>query len=106
MDAGSIAIGACGGTLLLITLADLLATVFAYDGFTLWAPHFQGLLWRLGRGITTLMPTAGRDARLSLLSAALVPATLAMWLGLETAGFGLLYIPGMRSGAFTISHGA
>lgn len=106
MGAGSIAIGACGGALLLLTLADLLATVFAYDGFTLWAPHFQRGLWRVGRGISALMPSSGRHATLSLLSASLVPVTMAMWLALETAGFAVVYIPGMQSGAFTISHGA
>jgi hypothetical protein len=106
MDAGSIAIGACGGALLLLTLADLLATVFAYDGFTLWTPHFQGLLWRGGRAVTAAMPRAGRDGILSLLSASLVPLTMVMWLALETASFAMVYIPGLRSGAFTISHGA
>ena len=100
---GRLAIGAAGGLLLLLTLADVFVTIFAYDGFTFLAPRLHRILWRGMRLTSRLLPRAGRDAFLSLGSAALLPATLGFWLGLETAAFGMIFVPGVAGSGFQVA---
>jgi hypothetical protein len=42
MSPGLIAVGAAGGVLLLVTLADVFVTIFNYDGFTFLTPGCTG----------------------------------------------------------------
>jgi hypothetical protein len=98
-----LAVGAAGGLLLVVVLADIFVTIFAYDGFTFLAPRFHRVAWRGMRAASRLLPTAGRHAFLSLGSAALLPATLVLWLGLETAAFGMAFVPGLAGGGFHVS---
>jgi len=101
-----VVVGVAGGVLLLIGLADIFVTVFNYDGFTLVAGRLHSGAWRVLRATSRVMPGRARAAYLSLGSAAMVPLTLVWWLAVETAGFGLMYLPGNATGGFDVSHGA
>jgi hypothetical protein len=97
------AAGVIGAIVLLVTLADVFVTVFNYDGFTFVAGRFHRLLWRgLCRG-TSGLPADGRASVLSLGSAAMLPATLILWLVLEVSAFALMYLPGLAGGGFVLS---
>lgn len=100
------AVTAAGVVILLIGLTDIFITVFNYDGFTFIAGRLHAGAWRVLRATSRLMPGRVRAAYLSLGSAAMVPLTLLWWLALETAGFGLLYLRGVSTGGFAVSHGA
>jgi hypothetical protein len=56
------------------------------------------------------LPGAGSDlttdlvAFLSLTASLMLPATIALWLGLEIAGFAMIYVPGMANGDFVTNH--
>jgi hypothetical protein len=102
---GSLALGAFGAFLIVAAGADLFLTVFNYDGFTFLAGRFQRVLWRLVRTACRPLPTRTRHAALSVGSASMLPATVALWLGLEVTGFALAYLPGLRNGSFAL-HGA
>jgi hypothetical protein len=99
------AVGVAGGALLLLTLADIFVAVFNYDGFSFLTARMQGLAWSGLRILARLLPRRSRDACLSLASAAMLPATLAGWLLLETCAFAMMYLPGMADGSFKLSDG-
>ena len=105
-DPAQLAIGAAGGLVLLVALTDIFVTIFAYDGFTFLAPQVHRAMWAALRTATRPLPEGARTTVLSLGSALLLPATLVLWLGLETAGFGMVYVPGLAHGAFVVAHGA
>ncbi|HKN93623.1 MAG TPA: hypothetical protein VJU60_04760 [Thermoleophilaceae bacterium] len=98
------AIGAAGALILAVALADLFVTVFNYDGYRFVADRVQRLLWRSLRFVTRPLPDELRHSALSLGSAAMLPATLALWLGLEIIGFAMMYEPGLAGGSFSLSH--
>jgi Ion channel len=101
---GLVAAGAVGGVLLLVTLADVFVTVFNYDGLTFLTARLHRLAWHTARTLGGLLPPAGRNTWLSVASAALLPATVAGWLALETTAFALMYLPGLAGGSFRLSH--
>lgn len=86
-------------------LFDLFITVFNYDGFTFVAGRFQRLFWTLLRTWSRLVPGDGRHAVLSIGSAAMLPATVALWLAAEICGFSLIFLPGLAHHAFHLSDG-
>lgn len=100
---GSLALGAAGAAILVVAVLDLFLTVFNYDGFTFIAGRFQQLLWKVVRTSSHLLPPRARHSALSLGSAAMLPATVALWLGLEITGFALMYRPGLVSHAFKLN---
>lgn len=102
---GLIAVGAIGAALLLVALFDVFMTIFNYDGFTFLASRFHRVLWRTLRVGTAWLPDRPRHAMLSLGSAAMLPATLALWLALEISGFAMMFLPGLAGGSFSLSHG-
>ena len=77
------ALAAGGVALVVAALADLFVTVFNYDGFTFFARRFQAACWAALRLVTAPLPERLRHATLSLGSAAMVPATVMMWLTAE-----------------------
>jgi hypothetical protein len=97
-------VGAVGAILLLVTLVDVFVTVFNYDGFTCIADRFHRLMWRALRGTSAALPAAQRGTFLSLTASLMLPATIALWLGLEITGFAMMYLPGMVSGDFVTKH--
>jgi hypothetical protein len=99
---GSLALGAVGAIVVLATGVDLFLTLFNHDGFTFVAARFQRALWRLLRAGSALLPPAWRHPALSVGSAALLPATVALWLALEITGFALMFEPGLRGGSFAL----
>lgn len=101
-----LAIGAVGGLLLVVVLADVFVTIFGYDGFTFLAPRAHRVLWALMRSATAWLPAQARRTVLSLGSAALLPITIALWLGVETAAFAMIFLPGIVSGAFVVARHA
>lgn len=96
---------AAGAALAVLGVIDLFLTVFNYDGFTFLASRFQRSLWTVLRWGCRLLPGRARRAGMSISSASLLPATVALWLALETVGFGLMYGAGLGSGGFAVSHG-
>lgn len=105
MSAGLIAVGAGGGILLVVTLADVFVTIFNYDGFTFLTARLHRLYWTALRGLVSMLPGRGRDAVLALGSAALLPATLLTWLALEISAFAMMYLPGLAGGSFRLASG-
>ncbi|MBO0713183.1 MAG: hypothetical protein J2P59_00400 [Acidimicrobiales bacterium] len=104
MGAGLVLVGAAGALLLLLTLIDVFVTVFNYDGFTFIADRFHHLLWRALRGSSTVLPVRQRGAFLSLTASSMLPATIALWLGLEITAFAMMYLPGVAGGDFVLKH--
>ncbi len=102
---GSLALGAAGALIAVAAAVDLFLTVFNFDGFTFVAARFQRALWKVLRSVSRLVPPRARHAALSVGSAAMLPATVALWLGLEVTGFALMYDPGLKAGSFAL-HGA
>jgi hypothetical protein len=100
---GSLALGAAGALIVLVAGTDLFLTVFNYDGFTFIAGRYQQLLWKIQRILCRLLPSGARHTALSLGSAAMLPATVALWLGLEITGFAFMFFPGLQSGNFELS---
>ncbi len=86
---------------MLATLADLFVTVFNYDGFSFIANRLHRLLWSLMRSASRPLPQRARDAVLSLGSASMLPATYALWLGLEITGFAMIFAAGLSGHAFS-----
>src|SRR5579884_1005396 len=101
---GSLALGALGALLVVVAVVDLFATVFNYDGFSTLADRVQRLLWRSLRTGARPLPDRWRHNVLALGSAAMLPATFALWLGLEIHGFAVVFHPGVRDGSFVIKH--
>jgi len=100
--AGSLAADAAGALIAIVAALDLFLTVFNYDGYTFISGRFQRALWRFLRGAARLLPQGGRHTALSIGSAAMLPATFAMWLGLEITGFALMYWRGISAGGFAL----
>jgi len=100
---GSLALGAAGALIIAVAGADLFLTVFNYDGFTFLAGRFQHALWLAIRTSARALPARARHAFLSVGSAAMLPATVALWLGLEVTGFALMFEPGLDGGSFALN---
>jgi hypothetical protein len=98
--AGSLALGALGALLVVVTAIDFFLTVFNYDGFTTLTTRFHRVLWRVVRILGGALPERARHTALSVGAASMLPATVALWLGLEVTGFALMYDPGLASGSF------
>jgi hypothetical protein len=98
-----LALGAAGALIALIAAVDLFLTVFNYDGFTFIAGRYQRVLWSVLRTASRPLPVKARHAALAVGSAAMLPATVALWLGLEITGFALMYLPGLRGGDFRLT---
>jgi hypothetical protein len=104
MNGWLVLLGAAGAVLLLVTLVDVFFTVFNYDGFTCITARFHRLLWAALRGSSAALPASQRGAFLSLMSSLMLPATIALWLGLEIMSFALMYLPAVASGDFVTNH--
>lgn len=103
MSPALIVAAVAGAALLLVTLADVFITVFNYDGFTFVTARMHRLTWHGLRALASVLPDRARNTSLSLMSMALLPATLAGWLALEISAFALMYLPAMASGSFRLS---
>jgi hypothetical protein len=101
-SAGSIALGALGAALVLAAAMDLFLTVFNHDGFRFIASRYQRALWRVIRTISAVIPGRRRHSVLSIASAGLLPATVALWLALEIVGFALMFLPGLHGSAYAV----
>jgi hypothetical protein len=99
---GSLATGAAGGLIVAVAVLDLFLTVFNYDGYTFVSGRYQRGLWRVIRASARIMPRRVRQGLLSIGSAAMLPATFAMWLALEVTGFALMYRHGLSAGGFAL----
>lgn len=92
-----------GAAIALVAVVDMFLTVFNYDGYPTLATAFHRGWWRLIRLVTRPLPSRARHVALSLGSATMLPATVALWLGLEITGFALLFDADMRG---FVLHGA
>lgn len=105
VGAGLLAVGAAGALLLVVALLDVFVTIFNYDGFTFVPGRFHRLMWSTLRHALWWLPPRPRHAALSLGSAAMLPATLGLWLALQISVFAMMYLPGLAGGSFTLSDG-
>jgi hypothetical protein len=64
---------------------------------------FHRMWWRLLRFATRPLPAGARHVALSIGSASMLPATVALWLGLEISGFALADFGGLKGGAFKLT---
>jgi hypothetical protein len=87
----------------LVTLADVFITIFNYDGFAFVTPRVHRVSWNAVRVVALGLPARTRHAALSIASAAMLPATLALWLAAEATAFAMMYLPGMSAGSFRLS---
>ena len=101
---GAIAVGVAGGVLLVVTLADLFIMIFNYDGFTFVTARLHRGMWAMLRRGLGLLPARVWHAAVSLASAAMLPATLVWWLGLEITAFAMMFLPGVLDGDFARDH--
>jgi hypothetical protein len=100
---GYVLLAVVGALLLVATLADVMLTIFNYDGFTFVARRFHRFFWTLLHKAVKVIPSAPlRHSALSLGSSAMLPATVALWLGLEVTAFALMYEPGLHAGHFAL----
>jgi multisubunit Na+/H+ antiporter MnhC subunit len=105
-SAGSLAAAAIGAVLLVLTLVDLFVTIFNYDGFTFLAGRLHRLAWRTLRASARVLPERTRRGYLSLGSAGMLPLTLVWWLAVEITAFALIFLPGLDSSGFALTHAA
>jgi hypothetical protein len=105
-SAGAAVVGAAGALIVLVALIDLFVTVFNYDGFRFIANRMHGLLWRTIRTLTLPLPQRPRHTTLSLGSAAMLPATYVLWLGLLITGFAMMYYAGLSGHEFSTRAGS
>lgn len=103
MSTAALAMIAAGGLITVLATVDLFLTVFNYDGFTFAAGRYQNVCWRIVLAASTLVPHKARQAARSFGSAALLPATVALWLAAQIVGFALIYRAGLVDHGFTLS---
>jgi hypothetical protein len=97
-----VALAVLGAVIVVAAAVDLFLTVFNHDGFRFIASRFQRLLYQVIRALTAALPAGSRHAVLSIASAGLVPATVALWLALEFVGFALTFLPGIHGAGFAL----
>ena len=100
--AGYVGLGAVGALLLAATLVDVMLTIFNYDGFTFVARRFHRGYWTVLHAAVKVVPQRLRHTALSLGSSAMLPATVALWLGLEVAAFAFMFEPGLHERRFAL----
>ena len=96
---------AAGSLLIAAGLADLFLVVVQYDSVGLLADRLYRWGWTLARRLTDPLPSNGRVLVRSLVAPAMVVATIGLWIGLQIAGYGLIYTAGMHGKAFEIGRG-
>jgi len=101
-QAGPALLDLVGAAVVLLVVGDMFLTIFNYDGFTTLTTFFHRVWWRGVRIVTRPLPPRARPVALSLGSASMLPATVALWLGLEIVGFAILFDSGFRTGGFTL----
>jgi hypothetical protein len=101
----SVALAVVGALIVVATLADLFVTVFNYDGFSFIASRMHHLLWKTMRTVARVLPERLRHATLSLASAAMLPATYLLWLGLLITGFALVFHAALQAHDFSSKAG-
>jgi hypothetical protein len=99
---GPAALDAGGALIVLVACFDMFLTIFNYDGYTTLATIFHRGWWKLARAVTRPLPARLRPIALSVGSASMLPATVALWLGLEITGFALLFDSSLGGGAFVL----
>lgn len=96
---------ALAGTALVVAgLADVFVTVLNYDGFAFISSRSYRWWWSLCRRAARLLPARPARWVLSMAAPAMLPGTVAIWVGLEVVGFGLIYRAGMDHGWFELAH--
>jgi hypothetical protein len=100
-DPGAVALDVAGAVIAVVTVSDMFLTIFNYDGFTTLTTFFHRGWWRTVRTLTRPLPPRPRDVALSIGSASMLPATVALWLVCEITAFALLYDSDLGS-AFTL----
>lgn len=104
--AGADALDAGGAVIVIVAVVDMFMTIFNYDGYTTLTTLFHHAWWRVVRVVAEPLPARVRHVALSLASASMLPASVALWLGLEITGFALLFYAGLGRGAFALNGAA
>lgn len=91
-----------GLVLVVIGLLDVFLTVLNYDGFSFLTSRVYRMSWGATRAVARRLPGRPAQMLLSLAAPAMLPGTVAIWVGLEIVGFALIYQPAMEAGWFSI----
>ncbi len=89
-----------GTLLILVGLLDMFFTVLLYEDFGFLSMRLYRLVWKTVRWATAPLPKNFRTFGLSLGAPLMVPATVAMWVGIEILGFALVYYAAMDGEPF------
>jgi hypothetical protein len=100
--AEAVALDIAGAAILIVALVDMFLTIFNYDGYTTAATLFHRAWWRGVRAVAQPLPVRARRIALSIGSASMLPATVALWLSLEITAFALLFDSALGGGAFRL----
>jgi hypothetical protein len=91
-----------GALVCLVGLVDVFLVVLHYDSRGLLATRMYRVLWTALRASTQRLPSNPRLVARTMGGPAMIPLTLALWLGMQVVGFALIFYPAMRAHGFTI----
>lgn len=94
-----------GAVLVFAGLADVFVTVLNYDGFAFISSRAYRWSWSASRRLADLLPARAARWVLSMAAPAMMPGTVAIWVGLEIVGFALVYRAGLGHGWFELAQG-
>lgn len=89
-----------GGLLIVVGLLDMFFTVLLYEDFGFLSSRLYRLIWRVIRWVTAPLPENLRTFGLSTGAPLMIPATVALWVGIEILGFALVYYAAMDPQTF------
>src|SRR5687768_12416037 len=89
-----------GAALIAVSLLDVGLTVLHVQAESPVSVRLNRAVWALMRGISAPLPESTRDVLLAWGFPLMVAATVALWIALYIAGFGLLYLPLMELPGF------
>lgn len=96
-------LGVCGGLLIVVGLLDLFLTVLHPEDLGFISNRLYRWMWAVIRRTTALLPKGMRSLGRSLGGPLMILATPLMWIGLEIAGFTLLFFVGMDGENFAFA---
>lgn len=93
-----------GVGLVVVGILDVFFTVLHYDDLGFLSNRLHRGIWSITHYLTAPMPPNLRNLGLSLGGPLMIPATIALWMGLVMVGFALIYYAGMSEGNFAFDY--
>jgi hypothetical protein len=91
------------GLIVTVGLLDVFLTVLHYEDLGFLSNRLYRWMWEVLRRATAILPDGMRASARSLGGPLMVSATLIVWVGLEIAGFALLFFAGMDGENFALA---